>query len=123
MEMGQICGLGVREIKLKCYKKQLIETQKVKFCVFLTKEAKQKHFGALYNILIEETYGVSVKKDIQYIRSNNRLEEVEFTDEDYDIFYESYEKLREILEKEIYPIDVAESIRCQECSYKNICSK
>ena len=54
MEMGQICGLGVREIKLKCYKKQLIETQKVKFCVFLTKEAKQKHFGALYNILMKK---------------------------------------------------------------------
>ena len=77
-----------------------------------------------YSILIEENYNVSVDKGyIVYIRSKNRLEEIEFYDEDYQDFFELYEGLRKILENEVYPINVSPSVRCEECSYKNICMK
>ena len=77
-----------------------------------------------YSVLIEENYNIPVNKGyIVYIRSNNRLEELEFSDEDYDSFFIIYSDLKEILEKEVYPIGTYQSIRCEECDYRNICSQ
>lgn len=75
-----------------------------------------------YSILIEENYNFPVNKGyIVYIRSNNRLEEIELIDEDYSNFFNAYEGLSNIIHNNIFPEQTAYSIRCEECSFRKIC--
>ena len=75
-----------------------------------------------YSILIEENYDLPVNKGyIVYIRSNNRLEEIELIDEDYSNFFDAYQGLSNIINNNYFPEQTTYSIRFEECSYRKIC--
>lgn len=78
--------------------------------------------SVVYGLLIEETYGVSVKRGwLCYIRSKHKVVEVEHKEEDKA---EARRVLREILvviRDEHFPGATKYRARCKDCCYRNIC--
>lgn len=92
-------------------------------------EYKEKDFEtykmqmAFYSLMIEEIYGISVKKFfLVYLRSKNLIKEQDFDDKlrkKCTKYLEQYEKII----KGYYPKATASKMRCIDCCYRNICEQ
>lgn len=84
--------------------------------------ATHKIQSALYGLLIRENYGCDVKKGyICYLRSNNLLKEVEFSDKLFAEAEKIVHNILEIIEKGYYPKKTSSTVKCIDCCYRNIC--
>ena len=75
-----------------------------------------------YSILIEDTFKkASNKAFLVFVRSKNKLIELEITDKDKSLIRKTIDEVLRIINNEIFP-DVRKSDRkCVKCTYKNIC--
>ena len=77
-----------------------------------------------YAWLIEETFGKKVEKGyLVYTRSQHRLVEVSITESNKQDVKNAAEKIREIIEENIYPKATKFKARCVNCTYRNICTQ
>ncbi|MEX2592178.1 MAG: CRISPR-associated protein Cas4 [Anditalea sp.] len=77
-----------------------------------------------YAILIEENFGKKVQKGfLVYVRSRNKLVEVEITDKDKNLVKESIKKIQDIMEQNHFPKATKYKRRCLTCTYRNLCIK
>ena len=75
-----------------------------------------------YAWLIEETFGEKVEKGyLVYTRSQHKLVEVSITESNKQDVKDAAEKIREIIEENIYPKATKFKARCVNCTYRNIC--
>ncbi|HOB72161.1 MAG TPA: CRISPR-associated protein Cas4 [bacterium] len=81
-----------------------------------------KYQSLCYALLIEANYGLPVKTGfIVYTRSNNKLIEIEFKDEDRDKLKEIIREMVLIIQKGFFPKKTKSTARCGDCTYRNIC--
>jgi CRISPR-associated exonuclease Cas4 len=82
----------------------------------------QKVQSALYGLLIQETFGVPVRRGfLCYTRSNHRVVELPHSQED---FAEAGRMAREVLaviQTGTFPPATPWKARCRDCCYRNIC--
>jgi len=86
----------------------------------------QTHFiqSTLYGLLIRENYKKEVNRGyICYLRSNNYLKELKFSEDDFRKAMEIVENIFEIIQKSYFPPRTKSANRCIDCCYKNICIK
>ncbi|NEN22787.1 CRISPR-associated protein Cas4 [Cryomorpha ignava] len=77
-----------------------------------------------YAVLIEDNWGAKVNRGfIVYIRSKNKLLEVEIKQSDKELIRESISGFLEIVEKNHFPKATKYKRRCVNCTYRNICTK
>lgn len=75
-----------------------------------------------YAILIEQNFGKKVNKGfLVYVRSKNKLVEVEITESQKQEVRESIDAIQDILEKNHFPRATKYKKRCLNCTYRNIC--
>lgn len=83
-----------------------------------------KYQAAMYSLMIEENYNKKVKKAfIVYIRSKNKLIEIELKDDFYDELQIVLNKIIKIIQKGYFPKRTDYKSRCRDCTYRNICIK
>lgn len=83
-----------------------------------------KYQAAMYSLMIEENYNKKVKKAfIVYIRSKNKLIEIELKDDFYDELQIVLTKIINIIQKGYFPKRTDYKSRCRDCTYRNICIK
>jgi CRISPR-associated exonuclease Cas4 len=81
-----------------------------------------KYQSLCYALLIEANYGLPVETGfIVYTRSNNKLVEIEFKDEDRDKLKEIIREMVLIIQKGFFPKKTKRTARCGDCTYRNIC--
>lgn len=77
-----------------------------------------------YAILIEENFHRKVNKGyLVYVRSNNKLVEVNISEEDKENINENIKNIINIIDKNYYPKGTKDKLKCIDCTYKNICVK
>lgn len=77
-----------------------------------------------YAILIEHNFKKEVKKGyLVYVRSKNRLIEVEIKKEEKLNVEKCIVEIEKIIDKNIFPKASSYKKRCLSCTYKNICIK
>lgn len=75
-----------------------------------------------YAILIEENFGKSVNKGyLVYVRSKNKLIEIEISKEDKEEIRMSISAIQDIMEENHFPKATKYKKRCVNCTYRNIC--
>lgn len=91
-------------------------------------EYQNRHFKTLktqslaYGLLISDNYGRTVSRGyIVYTRSRNRLECIEFSNEDYEGFKQTVDEMIRIILKGYYPKKTRTRSKCPDCTYRNIC--
>ncbi|VVB93767.1 CRISPR-associated exonuclease Cas4 [uncultured archaeon] len=94
-----------------------------KFAEFKDKIFKTYKFQlALHAIMIKENYNIDVRKGfICFTRSNNHIEEVDFTEKDFKKGIEIIDEILEIIDKGFYPGRTKHKNKCIDCCYSNIC--
>jgi len=98
------------DYKFAQYKEKLFKTYKTQL--------------ACYAVLIESNFDTIVNKGyLVYIRSKNKLLEIEITKPDKENTIEISNKIVEIITKNIYPKATRYKKKCVTCTYKNICVK
>lgn len=106
LEDGTMCPL---DYKYASYEEKLYDTYKSQL--------------VLYALMIEEIYGKTVKKGyIVYCREENRLVEVDITNEDREKVVSYIDEYREVLDG-YYPGPTKQKSKCLDCCYRNICIK
>ena len=92
-------------------------------------EFKEKLFSTYktqlicYSILIEENFNKKVNKGyLVYIRSKNKLVEVEITEKDKNEVKQVTANIIQIITNNIYPKATKYKKKCITCTYKNICT-
>jgi len=82
----------------------------------------QKVQSALYAMLIQETYGVVVKRGyLCYLRSSHRIVELTHTEEEYHQVEAILEEVLEVIQRGYFPPATPWKARCRDCCYRNIC--
>lgn len=82
----------------------------------------QKVQSALYGLLIQEMFGVPVRRGfLCFIRSSHRVVEVEHTAEDYAEAETILTEVLDVIQGEVYPRATSWKARCRDCCYRNIC--
>lgn len=77
----------------------------------------------LYALMIEEVYEKQVSRGyLVYCREENRLIEIEITQEDKARIIDYIEEYRNIMEG-YYPQATKQKSKCIDCCYRNICTK
>jgi len=77
-----------------------------------------------YAILIEENYNKKVNKGfLVYTRSNNKLVEVEITENSKTQVISTIEEILNIIENNYFPKPTKYKKKCSSCTYNNICVK
>jgi len=77
-----------------------------------------------YAWLIEATFEQKVEKGyLVYTRSQHKLVEVPITESHKQDVKDAAEKIREIIEENIYPKATKFKARCVNCTYRNICTQ
>ena len=77
-----------------------------------------------YAWLIEENFGKKVEKGyLVYTRSQHKLVEVSISESNKQDVKDAAEKIREIIEENIYPKATKFKARCVNCTYRNICTQ
>ena len=78
----------------------------------------------LYALLIQENFGKPVNRGyLVYVRSKNRLEELRFTESEFEYAKETVCDIITIIQRAKFPKRTKWTIRCADCCYKNICIK
>lgn len=76
----------------------------------------------LHAIMIKENYNLDVKKGfVCFTRSNNHIEEVDFTEMDFKKGLDIIDEILEIIDKGFYPGKSKNKNKCIDCCYSNIC--
>ena len=82
-----------------------------------------KYQLAMYSMMIEENYNVESRKGyIVFTRSNNKLKEIEYNEEDFSKVRFFVNEILEIINKGIYPLDVENKNKCKDCCYRKFCN-
>lgn len=82
----------------------------------------QKMQSALYALLIQETFGVPVRRGyLCYVRSKHRIVELEHTEEDYAAVRRIMAEILEVIQTGVFPPATPWKARCRDCCYRNIC--
>ena len=82
-----------------------------------------KYQAALYGLLIMEHYGVEVKRGfVCYTRSNHHVEEITFSQKDFERARIIVTEILAIIKRGYYPEGTKQKARCLDCTYRNICS-
>lgn len=80
--------------------------------------------SALYALLIQEIYRKPVKRGfICYVRSNNALKQIDYSDDDFKKAIFIVNEIFDILLKGFFPRKTNYPNRCIDCTYRNICDK
>jgi CRISPR-associated exonuclease Cas4 len=75
-----------------------------------------------YSLLIEENYNCNVfKAFIVYVRSKNLVKEIEITQKEKDNSIKIINEIFDILNKCHFPKGTNNKLKCQDCTYKNLC--
>lgn len=83
-----------------------------------------KYQSVLYGLLIEENFQMPVNKGfICYMRSNNKIETIEITDDEKSKILKIIEEMFKIIELGYFPKRTKYRNKCIDCCYKNICVK
>lgn len=81
-----------------------------------------RYQAVLYALLIQENYGKEVNRGyVCYIRSNNLVKEIQFTEKDFDCALDAVRGTLLITQTGFYPKKAAAKMRCIDCCYRNIC--
>jgi len=84
--------------------------------------ATHKIQSALYGLLIKENYGAEVNRGyLCYLRSDNLLKEIQFTETLFAEATQIVNSVLEIIARGYYPKRTKFPARCIDCCYKNIC--
>lgn len=93
---------------------------KYKKRTFLT----HKYQAAMYSLMIKENYNTEVDKAfIVYIRSKNKLIEIDLKNDFYDELQIVLDEIINIIQKGYFPKRTDYKSRCRDCTYRNICIK
>ncbi len=91
-------------------------------------EFKQRVFNTyryqlvLHALMIQESFGVPVNKGfISFVRSNDHVEEVLFSNKDFEQGRQIVQKILDIIETGFYPKRTCTASHCADCCYRNIC--
>lgn len=77
-----------------------------------------------YAWLIEDNFGKKVNKGfLVYVRSKNKLIEIDISEEDKNHVKKCAAEIAEIIEKNTFPRATKSKKRCLTCTYQNICVK
>ncbi len=77
-----------------------------------------------YALLIEDNFSKKVKRGfLVYVRSKNKLIEVNITDTNISKVQETAKAVINIIENNYYPKATKYKKRCVTCTYRNICTK
>jgi CRISPR-associated exonuclease Cas4 len=80
--------------------------------------------SVLYGLLIKDNYNINVHKGyLVYTRSKNHIEEIHFTDRDFDKALHIVENIVYIIDRNFFPGATRSKKRCNDCCYRNICVK
>ena len=80
--------------------------------------------STLYAMLIRDNYNKEVKKGyLCYARSNFKLKEIVYTDNDYSFAKKKINEVFDVIIKGVFPKKTGVSSRCFDCCYKNVCVK
>lgn len=83
-----------------------------------------KYQLAMYSMMIEENYNVESRKGyIVFTRSNNKLKEIEYNEEDFSKVRFFVNEILEIINKGVYPLDVENKNKCKDCCYRKVCNE
>ncbi len=83
-----------------------------------------KFQSVLYGLLIEENFNLPVKKGfICYVRSNNKIVEIEITDKIKEEALNIIEEMFRIIELGYFPKRTKYRNKCIDCCYRNVCVK
>ena len=98
------------DFKFAEYKERIFETYKTQlYC---------------YALLIETNFAVKVNRGyLVYVRSRNKLVEIEVTDKAKQKVKQAAENIFEIIGKNFYPNGTKYKKRCVTCTYQNLCTK
>ncbi len=81
-----------------------------------------KYQAALYALLIMSHYGVDVKRGfVCYTRSNHHVEEITFSQKDFERARLMVAEILAIIQRGYYPEGTKQRARCVDCTYRNIC--
>jgi len=81
-----------------------------------------KYQLVLHALMIKENYHVDVNKGyICYTRSNHHVEEVPFSEKDFQRGKEIVQEILEIIEKGYYPDRTNYKNKCIDCCYSTMC--
>jgi len=82
-----------------------------------------KYQSVLYALLIMENYGGDVKRGyVCYIRSNNFIKEIPFSNTDFQKAKNLVGEILKIVSRGYYPKKASSLAHCIDCCYKNICA-
>lgn len=82
-----------------------------------------KYQLVLHAIMIRENYHLDVKRGfICFTRSNNHIETIEFTKQDFERGLEIIWEVLEIIDKGFYPNKGKYKNKCIDCCYATICT-
>jgi CRISPR-associated exonuclease Cas4 len=82
----------------------------------------QKVQSALYGLLIQETFGVPVRRGfLCYLRSNHRVVELAHTEADFSEARGVVGEVLAIIQTGLFPSGTRWKARCRDCCYRNIC--
>jgi CRISPR-associated exonuclease Cas4 len=80
--------------------------------------------SVLYGLMIKDNYNIRVDKGyIVYTRSKNHIEEIVFTDREFERAQKIIVEILSIITQNYYPGRTRSKRRCTDCCYKNICIK
>ena len=98
------------DFKFAEYKERIFETYKTQiYC---------------YALLIEDNFGKKVNKGyLVYVRSRNKLVEIEVDNKSKEKVKQAAENIFEIIGKNFYPNGTKYKKRCVSCTYQNLCTK
>jgi CRISPR-associated exonuclease Cas4 len=82
----------------------------------------QKMQSALYGLLIQETFGVPVRKGfLCYIRSKHRVIDLDHTAADFVEARRVLDEVLTVIQQGLFPRATRWKARCRDCCYRNIC--
>jgi len=76
----------------------------------------------IYSLLIEENYNCRVNKAfIVYVRSKNLLKQIDIYQKDKEKSLKIIDDVFDIINKNHFPLATKNKLKCQDCTYKNLC--
>lgn len=82
-----------------------------------------KYQLAMYSLLIEENYNVKSRKGyIVFTRSDNKIVEIEYDENDFIEIKNIIKNIFNIMNRGIFPMDIEYGNQCNDCCYKKLCN-